>query len=644
MWYQAVPTLAVNRFSFGSVPFPTYRVVPLLAKRLANPFYMHRPSLGLRISSAGLCLSLVAAAATWARTPAWDDTRYIDIHEIKAGQEATCLTVYQGTAVERFALDVVDVIRDYQPGHDAILVQGRDERFVHTGPVAGCSGSPVYIEGRLAGALAFGWPLSKDPLYGVTPIREMLAIVEQPGEPQAAPAIGHGRTIHWDYREPLDIQKIGGLLFDSSPRPRAARENTLECPLLCSGLGIQAQTYVEGVFQPYGFLPVTGTGNGQDAMGATSALAPGSVLMVPLVDGDIRMAVLGTVTEVTGGHVFGFGHSFLGQGPLHLPLATGRVHTVVSNLSQSFKLGSSIETVGALTQDAVTGVVGIVGDEAPTLPVRLRIDHYLHAQTVHYACQVARHLELTPELLKAVVGGSVMSFGTLPVDHILTYEGHIQLGNGQAIRLANFSAGTNIRELLMELLGSVALLMNNPFREIEIQAIDLSMRIQPINGLSFITALDIPDRRVEAGDTLRVMVTLETFRAGKQRHAFTLTVPEDTRPGKYELSVGGFLEYERVIRRRAPYRLMAHDVPSLIEALNFSLSLNRSRLYCLLELPGSGYALERQEMPGLPGTRALVLRSSKQTVHMTPYQPWLERSLKLDTVTANGQRVSIEVK
>jgi len=616
----------------------------LLVKCLANQFCMHQPSLGLRFSSAGLCLFLVAAATTWARTPVWDDTRYIDIHEIKAGQEATCLTVYQGTAVESFSLVVVDVIRDYQPGHDAILVQGMDERFIHTGPVAGCSGSPVYIEGRLAGALAFGWPLSKDPLYGVTPIREMLTIVEDPGGEQAVHAVGHGRVRHWDYRQPLDLPKIGGQLCDVPVRPRAVQDKAMACPLLCSGLGAQAQSYVEGVFQPYGFLPVAGTGNGRDDSGATSALVPGSVLMVPLVDGDIRMAVLGTVTEVTDEHVFGFGHSFLGHGPLNLPLATGRVHTVVSNLTRSFKLGSSIKTVGALTQDAATGVVGIVGEEAPTLPVRLRIDHYLQAQTVHYTCQVARHLELTPELLKAVVGGSIMSFGTLPVDHTVTYEGHIQLGNGQAIRLANFSAGTDIREMLVELLGSVALLMNNPFREIEIQAIDLNMRITPVNGLSFITALDIPDRRVEAGDTLRVMATLETFRAGKQQHAFTLTIPEDIRPGKYELSVGGYLEYERVIRRRAPYKLMAHDVPSLIEALNFSLSLNRSRLYCLLELPGRGFALERQEMPGLPGTRALVLRSSKRTVHMTPYQPWLERSLKLDTVTANGQRVSIEVK
>ena len=105
-----------------------------------------------------------------------DKSRYITIDEIKPGMSAYCLTVYKGTNIEKFDLEVIDVIHNFQPGRNAILVMGTDPRFVHTGPVAGCSGSPVYINGRLAGALAFGWNFSKDPLYGVTPIAEMLRV------------------------------------------------------------------------------------------------------------------------------------------------------------------------------------------------------------------------------------------------------------------------------------------------------------------------------------------------------------------------------------------------------------------------------------------------------------------------------------
>jgi hypothetical protein len=156
--------------------------------------------------------------------------------------------------------------------------------------------------------------------------------------------------------------------------------------------------------------------------------------------------------------------------------------------------------------------------------------------------------------------------------------------------------------------------------------------------------VEVPDRSVAAGDTLRVEATLESFRRGKTRHTFNLVVPEDTRPGTYELSVGGIFEYERIIRRRAPYKLVAHDVPSLVEALNFALGLDRSRLYCMLELPGGGFALDRQEMPHLPDTRALVLRSTKRTVQLTPYRPWLQQSLPLGTVTPNGHRLPITVE
>ena len=107
----------------------------------------------------------------------WDPARYISVDEIKPGMEAYCLTVYKGTTVEKFGVEVLSVVHDFMPGRDAILVRGTDERFIHTGPVAGCSGSPVYIDGRLAGALATGWQFSKDPLYGVTPIADMLRVV-----------------------------------------------------------------------------------------------------------------------------------------------------------------------------------------------------------------------------------------------------------------------------------------------------------------------------------------------------------------------------------------------------------------------------------------------------------------------------------
>jgi len=143
----------------------------------------------------------------------WDPARYISLDEIKPGMEAYCLTEYGVDGVEKFGLKVIDIVRDFEPGRDIILVQGTDERFVHTGPVAGCSGSPVYIDGRMAGALAFAWTYSKDPLYGATAIADMLRV----GRGRADEPASGGPAFSFDYSKPIDLAEIDRQI--STPRP-----------------------------------------------------------------------------------------------------------------------------------------------------------------------------------------------------------------------------------------------------------------------------------------------------------------------------------------------------------------------------------------------------------------------------------------
>lgn len=141
----------------------------------------------------------------------WDPARYISLEEIKPGMKAYCLTEYGIAGIEKFAMEIVDVVRNVDPGRDAILVRGTDERFLQTGPVAGCSGSPVYIDGRLAGALAFTWTYAKDPLYGATPIAEMLA-VGRGGASEKRTARG-GLTL--DFAAPIDLSEVDRQLRDN---------------------------------------------------------------------------------------------------------------------------------------------------------------------------------------------------------------------------------------------------------------------------------------------------------------------------------------------------------------------------------------------------------------------------------------------
>jgi len=244
-------------------------------------------------------LVLVLAGALWGAGEVLDPDRYIDLDEITPGMDAYCLTVYKGTEVEKFDLEVLDVVRGVWPGRDAILVQGTDERFVHTGPVGGCSGTPVYIDGRLAGALAFGFTFSKDPLYGVTPIKEMLRVGQVQSKSQ--------RRLVLDFSRPIDFAQIDKRLLDyrywgiaGLGRPAAALGfEPLPTPLVTFGLPVEAVEQLGSLIRPLGLMAVAGPGGGSSigpgrlASGPPGRqepkLVPGACLAVPLVTGDITM-------------------------------------------------------------------------------------------------------------------------------------------------------------------------------------------------------------------------------------------------------------------------------------------------------------------------------------------------------------------
>ncbi|MHC4181201.1 MAG: hypothetical protein ACYSWU_27195, partial [Planctomycetota bacterium] len=353
---------------------------------------------GIVICVCALLSALGPAAQAQDSTDALSDSqRYIGIEEIKPGMEAYCLTDYGEAGIERFGLKVVEVIRNIDPGHDAILVMGTDDRFKHTGPVGGCSGSPVYIDDRLAGALAFGWQFPKDPLYGVTPIKEMLEVG------RTNPSLAGRRSARkpaftFDFSEPIDLAAVSEQImthrfFGSAPTSGAT---ALPCPLLISGLPRDVSQQLASDFEAMGFMAVPGlAGSAASGEDGPSELKPGASLTIPLVTGDIRMNVLGTVTEVRGDRVYAFGHNYLGYGSVNLPMAGGKVYAVVSTLMRSFKIGTSTDIVGVLTVDEYSAISGKIGATPKMLPLSIRVERYNDPAARTYDCQVAYNDLLT---------------------------------------------------------------------------------------------------------------------------------------------------------------------------------------------------------------------------------------------------------
>jgi len=582
-----------------------------------------------------------------------DKSKYISIDEVRPGMEAYCLTAYKGTEIEKFDLEVLDVVRNIRPGGDAILVQGTDERFIHTGPVAGCSGSPVYIDGRLAGALAFAWLFSKDPLYGVTPIEEMLRVGERtPGVKQGACEPGFA----FDYSAPLDFVEIDKQI--TTPRfPRRGSltgATALPCPLIISGLPAEVCEELGALFEPFGLMTVAGIGGGSSLLKSQKTgdespevrLAPGACLVIPLVTGDIMIEVIGAVTEVVGDKVYGFGHSFLGYGygPVDLPMATGRVHTVVSNVLQSFKFASAVEIVGALTTTESRAVCGRLGARARMIPLTIRVERYNDVEKRVYNCRVANHRLLTPRMLRLAVPGAVLCLGSLPPNHMIEYKVSIGVEGAESITFENVSTSLGLDEMIIESVGVVAILMNNPYKSVDIKSVEIEVRIVPRNIVSHIWSVDLSDSRIKAGEEVEIGVVVESFLGGKKRYECSLKVPDELSPGKYDLIVCGGYDYERFLRKAAPYRFVPENLSSLIGAINNILAIKRDKLYCLLVLPSGGVAVEKAELPDLPATKALVLRDTKRVLRIQPYEHWVEKSFRTGTVVIDKKIMQIMVE
>ena len=598
----------------------------------------------------------------------WDPARYISIDEIQPGMDAYCLTEYGRAGIEKFGMKVVDVVRNINPGgsasggsRDTILVQGTDERFIHTGPVSGCSGSPVYIDGRLAGALAFGWLSSKDPLYGVTPIEEMLRAGEASYSGQRQEQMG----FVFDYSAPIDFAEIyrqirvprfssSGLLHRMPYNGITERNNsiagatTLPCPLITSGLPAEVCADFAASVKPFGFMAVSGAGAGgaeklQDPRPKTIELVPGACLAVPLVTGDITMTVIGTVTEVVDGKVYGFGHGFLGYGSIDLPMATGRVHTVVSSIIRSFKFASAVEIVGALTMDESTAVCGQIGAKAQMFPLTINVDRYGEDERV-YNCQVANNRLLTPRVLHLAMAGAALMSGGLPPDHTIEYKVTIGMEDAESVTFENVSTGIGLSEMLMESVGSVAMLLNNPYKKVRIKSVALDIRIVPKSIASHIWSVDLSDSKVRPGEVIDVSIVVESFLAGKKRYLYSLKIPLELAPGRYDLLVCGPYEYRQFLRKMMPYKFIGQSLPSLLDALNDILAIRRDKLYCLLVLPPGGVTVERAELPDLPATKALVMQDAKRMLRIQPYPRWLENDLETGTVVIDKKVFQITVE
>lgn len=584
-----------------------------------------------------LCVMTICPPSPAAETI--DKTRYITVDEIAPDMNAYCLTVYEGTTVEKFPLKVISVIKNHQPNRDMILVIGTDERFLRTGAVRGCSGSPVYIDGRLAGALAMSFNNAIDPLYLATPIEYMLKV----GSVETNADTSELTSIKPDLSKPLDLHQFDRWFTKVSTRLAQSRPNSL-LPLLtsfppsvCNDLAPQ--------FQSLGFTPIaSGITQASSETHPQTNFQPGGVLTIPFCSGDISLSGAGTVTEVIGDKVYAFGHHFLGYGSVDLPMAAGIVHTVIPTRTNSFKLISPSQTAGAIRFDEAMGLCGYIGQIPKTIPLHITIDRFNDPQRRIYNCQLVNNRIMTPSILRSALVGAGQMYGALPMEHTVRYSATITPEGCEPIKFNNVSSGQDLGEFIIQSVAPVALLMNNPFKPTDIISLDFQIDISSESTQADIWSIEISDSKIKPGQTINIDVILQSYLSRKNQYRIEFTIPKDVSPGQYEIHIAGSNEYENFLRKTSPEKFIALDLPSLLESIKQIVQIQNDRIYITMRTPSSGLTILRQQLPFLPKTKVMLLNDNKRTLPTLPYNHWKEKQVQTDWAVSGERTMKITVE
>jgi SpoIVB peptidase S55 len=574
----------------------------------------------------------------------------IGLDEVKIGQKGYGLSVFSGGQPERFDVEVIGVMRNLSPDMSYILARLSGRGLESSGVAAGMSGSPVFLDGRLAGAVSFGWPFAKEAVAGITPIASMRRLTNLGG---AVPSV------------PPPPVELANLLAGKVPADLLERQLTRLRPRL-GGAPDGALAGVEWSVSGFGELSrgvlrqalgsVAPVGRMATVPGARPPdLVPGSAVSAVLVSGDFQLSATGTVTDHLGDRILAFGHPFLGLGPIRVPMAAAEVVTVLSSQYTSFKIANLGPTVGAFEQDRQAGLEGRLGVAAPMIPMVLRIGAPsapvlapplapmpprpgvppLPIPGAAAAADLASdpgagvigagvaggagagvaaaapagprtfHVELAdvPELLPVLAGSTSLaglesaSYAGGPQSIDLT--AHFRLARHHDLVIHQSFDGENAGSAMAaHLLALTAYLVQSPLARVRIEGIEVDVEQSPQPRAATLVGIHADRTVVHPGERLGVHVDLAAYRGDRFRHSFDVELPADLPVGRYSLLVGDGATADAARLTLAPI-----EPTTITQALALLASLHSRRDLTLLGFySGAGLSVAGELMPRLPGS------------------------------------------
>jgi hypothetical protein len=598
-------------------------------------------------------------------------TKFMSVDEIRPGMKGFGRTVFQGTKIEQFDVELLGVLKNYAPKQDMILARLSGGPLARTGVIAGMSGSPVYVDGKLVGAVAFSFPYATEPIAGIQPIQQMLGLLDSKnGAPQKiarADADLSGKEVLLSESPTAfvlgQLQKLAkgaslqelflpqSLLSSTTgtTAPNAASLTRIQTPLFVSGATAAAIQQFSSMFSAFGFTPVQGGGGGsaQNLVGSTpSKIEPGSSINVELIRGDLSWSANGTVTYVDGDKVYAFGHPNLAAGPTEVPMSAGYVISLLPNLQNSFKLAVPLDVVGSFQQDRSTGIAGTLGSASKMIPVNLTLHSSLNSVN-KYKFEVAADRFLTPPLMNFIVFNAITASERALGEMTLYISGQINLKNQEPVNIGNvFSSDANGPALAsVAAISPLQYLLMAGYDGVVIDNINLDITSMDRKTNAQLERISVNKAEVAPGETVTLTAYLRTTNGETVIEQYPVKVPAGLPAGQVQLLVGDGTTVTSLDIRRGPSGIPA-GIKQVINELN-KLRKN-DRLYIKVVSSEPGVVIGGEELPSLPPSMSALInsdRSSSRSVSGLPKSTVQEYELPQSKFVIQGQRsLSLTVK
>jgi hypothetical protein len=536
--------------------------------------------------------------------------RVFPVSELREGMRGTAKTVFRGSVPEEFSVEILGVVPNaIGPKQDMIIGKLSGANAERTFVFAGMSGSPVYIDGKLVGAISYSFPFAKEPICGITPFEQMVASVDTAAilKPAAAAeprTFSYSELLTGNWRPGFDTWSNGAVAsgFAADSRLAAIAGQTFKpiaTPVTFSGISQKTLDLFASEFASAGIIPVAATG-GDSRIAAmktptSDTLLGGNSVVVQLARGDVQIAAAGTVTLRDGERIYAFGHPFFGLGATNVPMSESHVVTVVPNANNSFKLAVADATVGSMTQDRATGIYGTLGREPRMLPIKIKI-RTSRGREDEINFESAVDDILTPLIVTAGMSNTITAnergIGNLTID----LAGEITVRGEKPIKVARRFVGPQAAAFAASAAAvPLAMFLRAGFDNAEATGITLNMTITDVSQVAALDRVSVDRTQARAGEAVNVTVFQRRPSGNIVSETFSMRIPADTAPGPLSLIVAD----GAAAQAGAP---LTHFTPR--NAGDFIATVNRLKrpdhLYAFLTRTSPGVVVGASEMPNLP--------------------------------------------